>query len=175
MRIPTWRVALTGAAIVILLVVGVAAVAASSSAPSAPLAPANVAAAPNASGAPSTATGAGGLRQRIAGLIGGRIARAAGRFVDGTFTFTDKDGNLVTFQLDHGTIGAIGSGSITIDEAGGKQVTVSTDTNTVVRLGGGAGIGKLTDLKVGDQVFVQSRIDGGTTLARHVLRVPPKS
>ena len=175
MRIPTWRVALTGVAIVILLVVGVAAVAASSAAPSAPLAPANIAAAPNASGAPSAATGAGGIRQRIGGLIGGRIAKAASRFVDGTFTFTDKDGNLVTIQIDHGTIAAIGSGSITVDEAGGRQVTISTDTNTVVRLGGGAGLGKLADLKTGDQVFVQSRIDGGTTLAKHILRVPPKS
>jgi hypothetical protein len=173
MRIPPWRIALTGGAIVVLLVAGVAAVAAS--APGAATAPTNLAAAPAASGAPDAPARHGGIRDRIGGLWGGRIARAASHFVDGTFTFTDHDGNLVTFQIDHGTIAAIGSSSITIDEAGGHQVTVSTDTTTVVRLGGGAGVGKLSDLKAGDQVFVQSRIDGSTTLAKHILRVPPKT
>jgi Domain of unknown function (DUF5666) len=172
MRIPPWRVALTGAAIVILLLVGVGLVAASVAGPAAST-QGNVAA-PAATGAPST-TDRTGLRERIAGILGRRVGRAAQHFVDGTLTFTDKDGNLVTIQLDHGTIASIGSDSITIAEASGRQVTVSTDATTVVRLGGGAGIGKLSDLKVGDQVFVQSRLDGSTTLAKHILRVPPKT
>jgi Domain of unknown function (DUF5666) len=175
MHIPKWRLALTGGAIAILLIVGVSLAMASTHAPA--QAGAGVGAAPAASGAPATtrADGRLGLRGRIAAILGGRVGPVAQHFVDGTLTFTDKDGNLVTIQLDHGTISAIGAGSITIDEAGGKQVTVSADSDTVVRLGGGAGIGKLTDLKAGDQVFVQSRIDGTTTLAKHILRVPPKS
>ena len=172
MRIPTWRLALTGTAIVILAVVGVGLVAASAS--PAPASSANGAAAPAASPGASATTGVKGDRPGLRKLLGrlGRVGEGAHRFVDGTLNFTDQNGAIVTVQLDHGTIASIGSGSLTINEAGGKQLTVSTDANTVVRLGGGAGIGQLTDLKAGDEVFVQSRVDGGTTLAKHILRVP---
>jgi len=171
MRIPTWRLVLTGAAIVILVTVGVGLVAASANPAAAPTGNSSVAAAPGSSPAASDATGNHpGLRKLLARL--GRVGEGAHAFVNGTLHFIDKSGNLITIQLDHGTIASIGNGTLTISEAGGTQVTVSTDTTTVVRLGGGAGIGKLSDLKVGDQVFVQSRVDGGTTLAKHILRVP---
>ena len=169
MRIPAWRLALTGAAIVILAAVGAGLVAASwtgSGAPAGLLA-----------NAPAASPATGGDDARHPGLrkLLGRLGPAARHFVNGTLNYVDKDGHLVTVQLDHGTIASIGSGSITITEAGGGQVTVSTDGNTVVRLGGGAGLGKLSDLKAGDEVFVQSRVDGSTTLAKHVLRVPAKA
>jgi hypothetical protein len=171
MRIPTWRLALTGGAIVILVALGVGIVAASSTAPSTPAGPPAAApsAAPGASAAAPTT-----LRQGFAGRLARILAnRPLGkRLVHATVTVTDKAGNLVTFQLDHGTIASIGSGSIVITEAGGGSVTVATDANTVVFLGGGAGKGSLGDLKAGDQVFVQSRLDGGTALAKHILRVP---
>lgn len=170
MRIPTWRLALTGGAIVILVAVGVGLVAASTSAPAAPVAPA--AAAP--SGSPGPGGPAGFLRQRL-GTHLGRLAGErllARHLVHATVTVTDKDGKLVTVQLDHGTLASIGSGSLSISEAGGSTVSVATDADTVVRLGGGAGKGTLGDLRVGDEIFVQSRIDGGATLAKHVLRVP---
>jgi hypothetical protein len=83
---------------------------------------------------------------------------------------TDKDGQLVTLQLDHGTVQAIGAGTVTISEAGGGTETVSTDDATKVFLGKAAG--KLSDVKVGAEVFVQSRIDGSTTLAKRLLVVP---
>ncbi|MBI3751374.1 MAG: hypothetical protein HY263_06925 [Chloroflexi bacterium] len=166
MRIPAWRLALTGAAIVILAAVGVGLVAASSNGPAAP--------ASDPAAAPAASPAVGGDAARHPGLrkLLGRVGPAAKHFVNGTLNYVDKDGAIVTIQLDHGTIASIGSGSITISEAGGRQVTVSTDTDTVVRLGGGAGLGKLSDLKAGDEVFVQSRIDGGSTLAKHILRVP---
>jgi uncharacterized protein DUF5666 len=169
MRIPTWRLALTGGAIVLLAAVGVGLVMASSNPAAAP----SLGAAPAPAASPTTAgdgTRHPGLRRLL-----GRVGPAARHFVNGTLNFTDKDGNIITVQLDHGTIASIGAGSLTITEAGGRQVTVSTDANTVVRLGRGAGIGKLADLKAGDEVFVQSRLDGGTTLAKHILRVPPKT
>ena len=72
MRIPTWRLALTGGAIVILAVAGVGLVAASSNVGSEPRAVG--AAAPSAG--PATGTGAGPLRQRLAQRLG-RVA--AGR------------------------------------------------------------------------------------------------
>jgi hypothetical protein len=165
MRIPTWRLALTGGAIVVLLVVGVGMVLGVSS-PAA--SPGGISAA-----APAASPGTGATRDRpgLRRLLN-RVGPAARRFVDGMLNFTDKDGNLITIQLDHGTIASIGDGTLTISEAGGAQVSLSTDGQTVVRLGGGAGLGKLSDLKIGDEVFVQSRVDAGTTLAKHVLRVP---
>ena len=169
MRIPAWRLALTGAAIVILAAVGVGLVLASSNPPatsSSALVNAP-AASPSASGDPARHPG---LRKLL-----GRVGPAARGFVNGTLNYVTKDGSTVTVQLDHGTIASIGSGSITIAEAGGRQVTLSTDANTVVRLGGGAGVGKLSDLKAGDEIFVQSRIDGTTSLAKHILRVVPKA
>jgi Cu/Ag efflux protein CusF len=169
MRIPAWRLALTGASILILAAVGVGLVAASSNTPAAPASElVNVpVASPSASG--DTARHPG-LRKLL-----GRVGPAARHFVNGTLNYVDKDGDIVTVQLDHGTIASIGSGSMTITEAGGRQVTVSTDADTVVRLGGGAGLGKLSDLRAGDEVFVQSRVDGSSTLAKHVLRVPAKA
>ena len=170
MRIPTWRLLLTGAAIVVLAVVGVGFVAASSNTPAAPAAPAAAA----ASTAPGTTVPGSGLRQQL-GLRWGRFLADrpfARRLVHATITVTGQGGSLVTFQLDHGTIASIGNGSLTISESGGESVTVSTDANTVVFLGGGAGKGSIGDMKVGDQIFVQSRLDGGTALAKHVLRIP---
>jgi len=177
MRIPTWRFALTGVAIVLLLALGIGFVAASSNTPSHPgtelaAASGNPTASdePKASGAPD-GKGGKGLRALLKGR--GLKLGLGGRVVHVTATVEDKDGKLIQLQLDHGTVQAIGGGSITVAEAGGTNVTVSTDASTVVRTG--RTVGSLGDLKVGDQVFVQSRIDGGTTLAKHILKVPPAS
>lgn len=170
MRIPTWRLLLTGGAMLILVVVGVGFAAASSNNPAAPAAPAAAA----ASTAPGSTVPGPALRQELGLRLGRFLATRpfAKRLVHATIVVTDKSGNLVTFQLDHGTIAAIGSGSLTISESGGSSVTVSTDANTIVFLGGGAGKGSLGDLKVGDQIFVQSRLTGGVALAKHILRIP---
>ncbi len=167
MRIPTWRLALTGGAIVVLLTLGIGFVAASGAAPTALNQPVVAAStAPDASAKPD-----GADHPRLKAWLGSRLGKlaAARHLVHVTATFTDKDGNLVTVQVDHGTIQAIGSGSLAIAEAGGSTVTVSTDDTTDVYLGREEG--KLSDLKVGDTVFVQSRIDG-STLAKRILRVP---
>jgi len=171
MRIPTWRVALTGGAIVILLALGIGAVAASSNQPATSSGAAAQAApttAPDASAGPGR-DGAG-LRKWL--LEHPRIGAALGRarhLVHVTATFTDKDGNLVTIQIDHGTVQSVGSGTLTIAEAGGSTVTVSTDGTTEVYLGRTKG--SLSDVKGGATVFVQSRIDG-STVAKHILVVP---
>lgn len=168
MRIPTWRIALTGVAIVILLGLGIGLVAASTggSGVGSTTNLAAATAAPAASGAPDR-PGKLGLKHWLAG----RAARlGVGRhLVHVIATFTDKDGNLVTIQIDHGTVQSIGGGSLVISEAGSSTVTVSTDDATKVWIGRDAG--KLTDLKVGDTVFVQSRVDG-STLAKRILKVP---
>ncbi|HEV2005452.1 MAG TPA: DUF5666 domain-containing protein, partial [Candidatus Limnocylindrales bacterium] len=125
---------------------------------------------PKASGAPD-GKGGKGLRALLKGR--GLKLGLGGRIVHVTATVQDKDGKLIQLQVDHGTVQAIGGGSITVAEAGGTNVTVSTDASTLVRTGRTAG--SLSDLKVGDQVFVQSRIDGGATLAKHILKVPTAS
>ena len=167
MRIPTWRVALTGGAIVALLAVGIGFVAANTGSSAAPSAlSAAGSAAPDASAKPDRPD-----RPRFKAGFGGRLGRLAfaKHLVHVTATFTDKDGNLITIQLDHGTIQSIGNGSLTIAEAGGSSVTLGTDANTDVYVGREAG--KLGDLKVGDTVFVKSRVDGGT-LAKRILKLP---
>jgi hypothetical protein len=167
MRIPTWRLALTGGAIVVLLAIGIGFVAASTGTTAAPNSlTAAASPAPEASARPERID-----KLRLKAWLGSRVGRlgVAKHLVHATATFTDKDGNLVTIQLDHGTIQAIGNGSLTIAEAGGSTVTVSTDDKTDVYVAREEG--KLSDLKVGDTVFVQSRIDGGT-LAKRILKVP---
>ncbi len=173
MRIPTWRFALTGVAIVLLLAMGIGFVAASSNPASDPGTTAAAASAnPDAS---PDATGKGHGEKGLRALLKGKGLRLGlgGRVVHVTATVLDKAGKLIQVQLDHGTVQAIGGGSITVAEAGGANVTITTDASTVVRTG--RTVGSLTDVKVGDQVFVQSRIDGGTVLAKHILEVPTGS
>ena len=174
MRIPTWRLVLTGGAITILAVAGIGFVAASST-PSAPAA--NVAAADPTNGPDASPR----IKDRIAGARDGerdgarglRLLKAGRHLVHGVVTVTDRDGKLVTLQFDHGTVQSIGDDSLTILEAGGGTETVSTSDATKVHLGRDAG--DLGDVKVGAEVFVQSRIDGGATLAKRILVVQPKS
>jgi Domain of unknown function (DUF5666) len=174
MRIPRWRIALTGGAIVVLMAAGIGLATASTTNP--PTVGLAAAPAPTASAPAAAGPAARGLGQRLQNLgqrlqnLGQRLATGAriGRnVVHGVVTVQDKDGNLITIQVDHGTIASIGSGSITIDEAGGSSVTVTTDSNTLVRIDGQKA--SLDDLKSGDQVYVQSRLDNGTALAKHIL------
>jgi Cu/Ag efflux protein CusF len=171
MRIPTWRLALTGAALAVLAVAGIGFAAAAGTG--------GTQGAPTVETAPSTGTGtdtapaAAPQRPALAGGLeeaDGRLGRLGGRLVHAEATVQDKDGNLIKINLDHGTIKAIGNGSITISEAGDSTVVVKTDADTKVRIGRAAGT--LADLKVGDEIFVQSRVDGGTVLAKHVLQRP---
>jgi hypothetical protein len=168
MRIPTWRIALTGAAVVVLAVAGIGFAAAATSTP--PAVPNVAAAAPSASPSSDGSTTGGPLAGLRAKLREARLLKLGRHLVHAVATVTDKDGNLITFQLDHGTVQAIGSGTLTIAEAGGGTETVSTDDATIVRTG--KTLGKLGDVKVGAEVFVQSRVDGGTTLAKRILVVP---
>lgn len=164
MRIPPWRLALTGGAIAILLLAGLG-LAFASNAPTTPAANVTTAAstaAPNAKPAAGAKSGA-----RAARLL--RIGR---RLVHAEVT-VNRNGQLVNLQLDHGTVQSIATGTLTILEAGGATETVSTDDATKVHVGRTAG--KLADVKVGAEVFVRSQTTGGTTLAKGILVVPAAS
>src|SRR5512146_2516550 len=162
MRIPTWRLALTGGAVIVLAVAGIG-FAAASSAPSAPAA--DVAAAGPTAG-PDAAGPLAGLRDRLGA---GRLLRIGRQLVHADVT-VNRNGQLVNVQLDHGTVQSIGGGKLTIAEAGGTTVTISTDDATKVHLGRTAG--KLGDVKVGAEVFVRSIVDGGNAVAKGILVVP---
>jgi hypothetical protein len=180
MRIPPWRLALSGGAIVLLAAIGVGLVAASTTSPATPAAPVAAAPSDTPSASPGESNSGAAVRERLRDRLGALpahpIRRAmAQHLIQGTLRFTDRNGDLVTVQLDHGTITAIGAGSLTVGEADGSSVTVATDDNTVVFLGGWAGKGTLADLQAGDQIFVQSRVDGGVTLAKRIVIVPDSS
>ena len=175
MCIPTWRLVLTGGAITILAVAGIGFAAAAT-------APAQGAAA-NVTTADQTADPAGvgtpdalGAPTRPGGDLrddrpGARFLRIGRHLVHVEATITGRDGQLVHLQLDHGTVQSIGGGSLVIAEVGGGTESVTVDDKTIVYLG--REDGDLGDVKVGAEVFVQSRVDGGTVLAKRILVVPP--
>ena len=172
MRIPAWRLALTGAAITILAVASIG-LATGAGAPPSRVANTTLAEetrAPDASAKPDRNGAWERLGKLGGGLSAGRLLRAGRHLVHAEVTVTGKDGELIVLHFDHGTVQAVGGGSLTIAEAGGSTQTVSTDDATKVHLGREKG--DLADLTVGDEVFVQSRIDGGSTLAKRILMVP---
>jgi uncharacterized protein YciI len=174
MRISPWRLLLTGGAIVILAAagLGLAAAAGLGGTPATDTIAAAPSANPDASAGPQRKH-ADGHRAWLRNHLGeGRLLKAGRHLVHAEVTVTGRDGNLVTLQFDHGTIQSIDADSITIAEAGGSTVMVATDDATKVRVG--RELGGLDDLKAGDEIFVQSRIDG-TTLAKHILKVPAKT
>ncbi len=116
-------------------------------------------AAPAAAGDPAAAvptqSGLGAIRNRL-----GRW-RA---LVEATVTVNLPQVGLQTFQVDHGTISAVGASSVTLTEAGGKDVTITTGQSTRVRKG--ARKAQVSDLAVGDDATAFSRIGvGGSTVA----------
>lgn len=78
-------------------------------------------------------------------------------------------GGLTTIQLDHGTVSAVSATALTITEAGGRSVSLVLGDTRVRRAGAKAAIG---DLRVGDEVFVMSKVDG--TAADAYLVVPKR-
>ena len=173
MRIPTWRLVLTGGAITLLAIagIGLAAAAGAPVQPAASVATAEQTERPDAAGAGQQGAGQQSEARLRDGARGPRLLRLGRHLVHAEVTVTDRDGNLVHLQLDHGTIQSIGGDSVTIAEAGGGTETVSTDDATIVRIGRAEG--DPGDLTVGAEVFVQSRIDGGTALAKWILVIPP--
>jgi hypothetical protein len=172
MRIPTWRLFLTFGAVVVLAAVGIGLVAAAS-APAVP--PSSVVAVKTTAGPDATGEPGQPSRERFAErreALGARLLRFGRHLVHAEATVTDNDGNLITLWFDHGTVRSASGGSLTISEAGGGAETVSTDTATIVHVG--REDGTLEDVSVGDEVFVQSRVDDGAALAKRILIVPAR-
>jgi hypothetical protein len=102
---------------------------------------------------------------------GGRLGFRArlGRHVVHAVVTVERDGKLLTFQVDRGKIDTVGDGTLTISEIGGVSVTVATDTQTRVQRDGKRT--DLTVLKAGDEVYVISRVpsDAAQPVAVRIL------
>ncbi len=175
MRIPTWRVLLTGGAVAALTIAAIGFVAAGDQAPQGE----STAATATETGSP--ASGEPGRVRPERGAAQDRLRAArlgwgvrpglhfARHLVHAEVTVTGFEGELIVLAFDHGTVQSVGGGSLTIDEAGGLAATVAIDDATIVYVG--RVDGSLEDLTVGDEVFVQSRVDG-QTLAKRILILP---
>ena len=177
MHIPAWRVALTGGAITVLAVGAIGLAAAAGAPPTSSGATAEQAATTDTGSSESDLAIELAADVQSTDKLGpadgaklNRLLRLGRHLVHADVTVTDKDGNLVHLQLDHGTIQSIGNGTLVIAETGGGTETVTTSDATKVHVGRKAGT--LGDLKVGAEVFVQSRLDGGTTLAKRIIVIP---
>ena len=178
MRIPAWRVALTGGAITVLAVAGIGFAAASSGASAKAPTSANVGTTSDTTAATDMDLGidlAADVQSndKLGPADGAklkRLLRLGRHLVHADVTVTDKDGNLIHVQLDHGTVQSINGATLVIAEAGGGPETVTTSDATKVHVG--RELGDLGDLAVGAEVFVQSRIDAGTTLAKRIIVIP---
>ena len=111
MRIPTWRLVLTGGAITLLAIagIGLAAAAGAPVQPAASVATAEQTGRPDAAGAGQQGGGQQGARQQGEarlrdGARGPRLLRFGRHLVHAEVTVTSRDGKLVHLQLDHGTV-----------------------------------------------------------------------
>lgn len=174
MTISRWRLGLMVGALVVFGTIGGGLVQAAS-APPAPAAATTGPATANAPGEPGAdlTPFLGERRRALRDRLGdGGLGRFGRNLVHGTITVLDKDGKLVTHQLDRGTIAGINDGSITIAEAGGTSVTVATTADTRVRKDRKQAA--LADLAVGDEVMVHSIVEGGAATARGILVPAPR-
>ena len=172
MRIPTWRLGLIGGAVVILGAAGISFVAAAGS--PAPAVPDPVAAAPT-NGPSATAREERPLKERLErrAAFGAKLLRIGRHLVHVEATITDRDGNLITVWLDHGTVQSVAGGSVTIAETGGSTKAIQTDAETNVRVA--RQDGTLADLKIGAEVFVQSRVVDGAPVAKRIIVLPAEA
>lgn len=185
MRIPAWRLALTGAALTILAVAGIGLASAGNTATTqrngaaAGDAPSQAAGGGSAAATVDEAVLDGALDAAPAGLgapaaASGLRATLGGRFfrrhlVHAVVTLQGRDGALITIQLDHGKVTAVDAKRITLSEAGGSTVTIDLNDDTKVRQGRQRTT--LDAIKVGAEVVVQSRVDGGS-LAKRIFILP---
>jgi hypothetical protein len=170
MRIAPWRVVLTGVAVLSLGIAAIGVVAAGSAEATMPAGAAAVSDMEAATADVATTDGAIGDALLGRGRGPARLA-AARHLVHLEVRAVNRAGEIVEHHLDHGTIQSVGAATLVIREADGAIVTVETSDQTVVRLGRQRG--DLADLAVGDDVVIHSLLDGGATVARHVLRLPP--
>jgi hypothetical protein len=115
--------------------------------------------------------------ERVAGGAQGalrqRLLRLGGRTLVHAEVTLDREGTLVTFHLDRGTVTAVGSASLSIAQAGGGARTLATSHATRVRKDRSKAT--LAGLAKGDAVVVLSKVESGTLIATFILVPVPKA
>jgi hypothetical protein len=107
-------------------------------------------------------------KARINAAVGGlRRLAAARRLVHATVVVDLPNRGLTTVQLDHGTITAVTATSLTVKEAGDTTASVTLGDETRVRKN--AAKAAIADLKIGDEVFVMSKVETDGTVAYLVV------
>ena len=163
-RIPRWRLALVASALVVLGALGAGLVLAAD--------PAAPPAAPEAIGlgafldpgqVPGDATAIAAERL---GPRAGRLLHRVQRLLHAEATVDLPDKGIVTFAVDHGTISAVGGGTVSVKEKDGRTVTLKTTDETRIRKDREPA--KLSDLVVGDEVVVMSRLEAGSFVAYRI-------
>lgn len=104
----------------------------------------------------------------------GELRRLAAwrRLVHATVVVDLPEKGLTTIQLDRGTVSAVSADSLSIAEAGGTSVTITLGAETRVRKDGKKAA--VADLKVGDEVFAMSLVEGSTSEAYLVVVPRPR-
>lgn len=166
MTTPRWRLAIVAGALLLSTALGAGLARAAPSSASAVAAASAPAAEPGQPGPLGERFRA--LRDRFRD---GHLARLRQHFVHGTFTVVGREGQLITIQVDHGTVAAIADGTLAIAEAGDRTVSVNTTEDTRVRKDREPS--SLAALEVGEEVIVHSIVEDGAATARFVV-VPPR-
>jgi hypothetical protein len=180
MRIPRWRLALTGAAMVVLLALAAGLALgrpARSAIPAGDPAPVGTEAA--RVGNDSAPSVDGGWLEALAAVAKptdrgadaglahlGRFFRHARHLVHAEATLDLPEVGLTTFALDHGVLTAIDGGSLTLRASDGSTASVATNADTKVRKERQK-VG-LADLALGAEAYVLSVKEDGLFVARHV-------
>lgn len=104
----------------------------------------------------------------------GELRRLAAwrRLVHATIVVDLPEKGLTTVQLDRGTVSAVSADSLSIAEAGGTSVTITLGAETRVRKDGKKAA--VADLKVGDEVFAMSLVEGSSSEAYLVVVPRPR-
>ncbi len=107
------------------------------------------------------------------GRRGPRIGIGGRRLVHSDALVQGKDGKLENVRTDHGILESVNETTLRIKEADGSTVEVpTTDETRIIRDGEAA---KITDLKVGDNVWtVRVKGESGEFTTRRVRAVSPE-
>jgi hypothetical protein len=105
------------------------------------------------------------------GALGRALPRFGRNVIHAVVTVDHPQAGVVSIQIDHGTVESVGAGILTIAEKDGTKPAVSTNAVTKVTRNGSQAA--LTDLAAGDEVYVISRLEGGTATATRIFAPKP--
>lgn len=130
-----------------------------------------MASADTATPTPTTSAGATDGSGHGPGPMGGRFGGFGamgplGEVLHGTAVAKDKDGNLVTYEAQRGSVTAVSASSISVKSEDGYEHTYEVNDATEVNRDGA-----ISDIATGDEVVVIATQDGGTSTATRIVNL----